>query len=91
MRSSGLGECVIATDLDGTRSIVQADPVIGVSGVLLHDWHDGTPDCISLECAGDPDHIGDVIRVDTADRRVVYVVTRLANRYTDVFEARWPD
>lgn len=88
---TGLGECVLAGDGDGGVLVVRADPRIAVSGMLLRDWHDGTPACISLECHGDPDHAGDVIRVETAAQRVVYVVTHAADPVNDVWEARWPD
>jgi hypothetical protein len=88
---TGLGECVVAGDGDGGILIVRADPHIAVSGQLLRDWHDRLPGPFGLECHGDPDHIGDLIRVEAADQRVVYVITRVADRANDVWEASWPD
>jgi hypothetical protein len=87
----GLGECVVEGDGDGGIVIVRADPRVAVSGVLLRDWHEGTPGYITLECAGDPDHIGDVVRFDGANRRVVYAIRCATDPVNDVWEARWPD
>jgi hypothetical protein len=85
----GLGQCIVAGRAGGGLTVVRADPAIAVSGKLLRDWHDaGTPPGISLECRLNPDHIGDLIRVETADRRVIYAVTRVRG---DAWEARWPD
>ena len=88
---TGLGECVVAGDGEGGVLIVRADPRIAVSGLLLRDWHDGQPGSFTLECHGSPDHIGDLIRVEAADERVVYVITRVADRANDIWEASWPD
>lgn len=88
---TGLGECIVAGDGAGGILIVRADPRIAISGLLLRDWHDGTPPGISLECRGNPDCIGDVIRAEGAARRAVYVVTGVAGRVNGVWEGRWPD
>lgn len=88
---TGLGECVVAGDGAGGVLVVRADPRIAVSGLLLRDWHDSRPAPFGLECHGDPDHIGDLIRVEAADQRVVYVITRAADRANDIWEASWPD
>lgn len=88
---AGLGKFVVAGDGDGGVVIVRADPRIAVSGRLLLDWHDEAPRFMTLECHGKPDHAGDVIRVDAAGERAVYVVTHVADRVNEVWEARWPD
>ena len=92
----GLGECTVAGDGTGGVLIVRADPRIAVAGMLLLGWHDAVPPGFSLECQGDADYIGDVIRVEAEGERAVYVVTRLVNPGESswgklVWEARWPD
>jgi hypothetical protein len=89
--SGTFGECVVAGDGSDGILIVRADPCIAVSGMLLRDWHEGTPGYISLECRGNPGHEGDLIRIEGASRRVVYVITRAADPVNDVWEACWPD
>ena len=88
---TGLGECVVAGDGEGGILIVRADPRIAVSGRLLRDWHDAQPPGFALQCSGDPDCIGDLIRVEAADGRAVYVIARRADCAYDVWEACWPD
>lgn len=85
---TGLGECVVRGTASGVLEIDRADPVIAVEGRLLLDWHIVTPPGISLECKGGGWPEGDVIRVEAADRRVVYVVTRRVDSEHDVWEAR---
>lgn len=87
----GLGECVVEGDGDGGIVIVRADPRVAVSGMLLRDWHEGTPGYIALECLGAPDHIGDVVRFDGVNRRVIYMIRRAVDPVNDVWEATWPD
>lgn len=89
--AAGLGECTVAGDGLGGIVIVRADPRIAVSGLLLGDWHDLVPPGFSLECQGAPDHVGDVIRAGAGADRVVYVITAVADRASDLWEARWPD
>ena len=89
--AAGLGECTVTGDGAGGVLVVRADPRIAVNGRLLRDWHEMTPPGFSLECRGGADHIGDVIRVETAGSRAVYLITGAADRASDVWEARWPD
>ena len=89
--AAGLGECTVAGDGAGGVLIVRADPRIAVNGRLLRDWHEMAPPGFSLECRGDADHIGDVIRVEAEGSRAVYLITGTADRANDVWEARWPD
>lgn len=89
--AAGLGECTVAGDGAGGILIVRADPRIAVSGRLLSDWHEMAPAGFSLECQGDTDHIGDVIRIEAGGSRAVYLITGAADRANDVWEARWPD
>jgi hypothetical protein len=91
LAGTGLGQCIVAGREGDVITVVQADPAIAVGGELLRDWHLATPDYISLECRGTPDHIGDLIRVEATERRVIYVVTRVKDRENDIWEARWPD
>lgn len=88
---AGLGQFTVAGDGDGGVVIVRADPRIAVSGRLLRDWHEEAPGFITLECHGEPDHAGDVIRAAAAGERAVYVVTGMTDRVHGVWEARWPD
>src|ERR1700677_4968944 len=76
LAGTGLGECMVAGDGEGGVVVVRADPRVAVSGVLLRDWHDALPGSFSLECRGDPDHIGDLIRVNAAGQRLRDVGTR---------------
>lgn len=89
--AAGLGECTVAGDGAGGILVVRADPRIAVEGRLLRDWHELTPPGFSLECCGDADHIGDVIRAEGRGGRAVYVITGVADRANGVWEARWPD
>ncbi len=89
---------------DGRVSVRKADPVVWISGELLIYFHAGWQHpLVSLRCKSVDDAapgaivplghapIGDVIRIDTAERPYVYVVTKCISEADHVWEARWPD
>lgn len=82
--------------------ITRADPVVWMSGQLLLELHNGTPDFVELECHCkgwilDADKlgataIGDILRItDAAERRHVYVVRSLVQTDPEVWEVAWPE
>jgi hypothetical protein len=96
LKSPGRFWC--ARGADGGLRVIEADPVVWVSGQLLHLLHAGAshPD-VTLDCwiehPGRHGHgyTGDVIRINADGQRYVYVVGPCADEENLVWEARWPD